>query len=278
MGITNLRTLRLERGWSQSDVAEFSGLSIKTIQRIEGGQSVPSKDTAKALASVFGRPFSDFLPDPLEVKQETSTLLHLNQIPWRSVLFSILITLLLFYVVKLSRDVQTLSAISSEILAMQSGVLQPSLSEGDRLLESELERQHGAFSDYYGAGKRQELISYHANGDRAHGVSLLELQMLRDIARLISAWRDSKSVISNIQAEVTLQENFYCYLQERTRSDSAEESISKIENCFYSVFSNSDLQMDAEVQDLLDKIITGYQDSASKLSNTRLVFTDTPLN
>ncbi|MGJ8662134.1 MAG: helix-turn-helix domain-containing protein [Marinicella sp.] len=47
-----LRKLRLQRGWSQEQVAELTDLSVRTIQRIErGGQ--PSLESAKALAAVF---------------------------------------------------------------------------------------------------------------------------------------------------------------------------------------------------------------------------------
>ena len=47
-----LRKLRLQKGWSQEQVAELTGLSVRTVQRIErGGQ--PSLESAKALAAVF---------------------------------------------------------------------------------------------------------------------------------------------------------------------------------------------------------------------------------
>lgn len=48
-----VKELRNQKGWSQSELAELSGLSVKTIQRIEHGQGAPSLDTAKALASIF---------------------------------------------------------------------------------------------------------------------------------------------------------------------------------------------------------------------------------
>ena len=48
-----LRKLRLQRSWSQETLAEVSGLSVRTIQRIERGAE-PSLETRLALASVFG--------------------------------------------------------------------------------------------------------------------------------------------------------------------------------------------------------------------------------
>ena len=47
-----VRKLRIQRAWSQQQLAEFSGLNIRTIQRIERGQSA-SLESRKALAAVF---------------------------------------------------------------------------------------------------------------------------------------------------------------------------------------------------------------------------------
>ena len=44
--------LRLRRGWSQQQLAEVSGTSLRTIQRIEAG-ATPSLETLKSLAAVF---------------------------------------------------------------------------------------------------------------------------------------------------------------------------------------------------------------------------------
>jgi transcriptional regulator with XRE-family HTH domain len=44
--------LRLQRGWSQEQLADLSGLSVRTIQRIERGGSA-SIESLKALAAVF---------------------------------------------------------------------------------------------------------------------------------------------------------------------------------------------------------------------------------
>lgn len=56
-----LRKLRLQRGWSQEQVAELTDLSVRTIQRIErGGQ--PSLESAKALAAVFEVDIHTFQP------------------------------------------------------------------------------------------------------------------------------------------------------------------------------------------------------------------------
>jgi transcriptional regulator with XRE-family HTH domain len=64
-----VQKLRLQRGWSQQQLAELSGLSARTIQRIEGGQPA-SAETLKSLASVFEIDFSQLSSEP-EMKQDT---------------------------------------------------------------------------------------------------------------------------------------------------------------------------------------------------------------
>ena len=48
-----MKALRQERNWSQEHLAEVSGLSRRTIQRIESTNKA-SYDSMAALASVFG--------------------------------------------------------------------------------------------------------------------------------------------------------------------------------------------------------------------------------
>lgn len=58
-----VQKLRLQRGWSQQQLAELSGLSVRTIQRIENGQTA-SVETLKSLASVFEIDFSTLSSEP----------------------------------------------------------------------------------------------------------------------------------------------------------------------------------------------------------------------
>ncbi len=53
-----IQKLRLQRGWSQQQLADLSGLSVRTIQRLEQGQSA-SVESLKALAAVFEIDFSE---------------------------------------------------------------------------------------------------------------------------------------------------------------------------------------------------------------------------
>ena len=57
-----IQKLRLKRGWSQQQLADASGLSVRTIQRVEGGQPA-SSETLKSLAAVFEVDFSTLSPE-----------------------------------------------------------------------------------------------------------------------------------------------------------------------------------------------------------------------
>ncbi len=63
-----IRKLRLHRSWSQEHLAEISGLSTRTIQRIERGQN-PSLESLKSLAAVFEIDASE-LSKAFNVKEE----------------------------------------------------------------------------------------------------------------------------------------------------------------------------------------------------------------
>ena len=53
-----IQKLRLQRGWSQEQLADLGGLSVRTIQRLERGQPA-SVESLKALGAAFEIDFSD---------------------------------------------------------------------------------------------------------------------------------------------------------------------------------------------------------------------------
>ena len=74
-----IHKLRLKNGWSQQQLSEMSGLSCRTISRIESGQTA-SVETLKSLAAVFNVDFQTLrakqndLADPNDnlISKETS--------------------------------------------------------------------------------------------------------------------------------------------------------------------------------------------------------------
>lgn len=63
--LKQVKSLRLSRHWSQEQLAESSGLSTRTIQRIEKGHKVDI-GSIKLLADTFGLEINDLLGDSSE--------------------------------------------------------------------------------------------------------------------------------------------------------------------------------------------------------------------
>lgn len=58
----NLSERRTHKGWSQEDLALHSGLSVRTIQRVEAGNPA-SLETLKCLAAVFETSITELVED-----------------------------------------------------------------------------------------------------------------------------------------------------------------------------------------------------------------------
>ena len=58
----SVQKFRLKLGWSQQQLADASGLSVRTIQRIEAGYPA-STESLKSLAAVFEVDFSSLNPE-----------------------------------------------------------------------------------------------------------------------------------------------------------------------------------------------------------------------
>jgi len=78
-----VQKLRLQRGWSQQQLAELSGLNVRTIQRIEKGQE-PSVESLKSLAAVFNVEFSTLkelgMENVINESQSAEEILAFNQV------------------------------------------------------------------------------------------------------------------------------------------------------------------------------------------------------
>ncbi|ABE56994.1 transciptional regulator [Shewanella denitrificans OS217] len=70
-----VRRLRDKKNWSQEQLATVSGLSLRTIQRVEAGNNA-SMETLKSLASVFDVDIS--------ILTEEITVIDKNSASWKS--------------------------------------------------------------------------------------------------------------------------------------------------------------------------------------------------
>ena len=71
--VMQLRELRLARGWSQEQLAERSGLSVRTVQRIENGQA-PGLASRAALADAFGLTLDELVADEAPAESASTTV------------------------------------------------------------------------------------------------------------------------------------------------------------------------------------------------------------
>ncbi|BEM96347.1 helix-turn-helix domain-containing protein [Serratia ureilytica] len=65
-----IRPLRLEKGWSQEQLATIAGLSTRTVQRIENGEQA-SLETLTAIAAALGVQVRDLNAPPQRPQEET---------------------------------------------------------------------------------------------------------------------------------------------------------------------------------------------------------------
>ena len=71
----NIRSKRAEKRWSQDELAEYAGISVKYVQAIETGQRCPSVKICEALANALGiQLFELFLPEQCNREEESQFL------------------------------------------------------------------------------------------------------------------------------------------------------------------------------------------------------------
>ncbi len=74
-----VRKLRLQRAWSQEQLAQLSGLSVRTIQRIERGQTA-GLESMKSLAAVFEINIADLNQPETDMNTETHLSTEENKV------------------------------------------------------------------------------------------------------------------------------------------------------------------------------------------------------
>ncbi|XOV92823.1 MAG: DUF4870 domain-containing protein [Bacteroidota bacterium] len=91
-----IRTLRQEKGLTQEMLADKTGISARSIQRIENGEVTARADSLHKIAIALEIPYEDFLIDESESPEEHkwSVILHLSG------LFLIVVPSLIIYTLK----------------------------------------------------------------------------------------------------------------------------------------------------------------------------------
>lgn len=78
----SIQKMRLQRGWSQQQLADASGLSARTVQRMESGHA-GSVESIKSLAAVFEVDFSTLVSEEAMTEQTPSTRSSQERIAFR---------------------------------------------------------------------------------------------------------------------------------------------------------------------------------------------------
>src|SRR5512136_2732259 len=72
-----IRALRIERGWTQEQLAEIAGISARTIQRAEAA-SCAAFETLKAIAAAFETDFAQLLKPEAHTTSDTKPLIEVT--------------------------------------------------------------------------------------------------------------------------------------------------------------------------------------------------------
>jgi transcriptional regulator with XRE-family HTH domain len=113
-----IKSLRTRKGFSQEELAENTGLSLRTIQRIENGETEPRGDSLKKLAIAFGVS-SDEIID-WNVREDKGFLTRLNLSSLCYIIFpplGILVPLLLWLSEK--DEIQNINETAKKLLNFQ---------------------------------------------------------------------------------------------------------------------------------------------------------------
>ncbi len=82
-----LKDMRRAKGWSQDQLAEISGVSVRTIQRLEKGE-LPALETQKAIAAAFEQTMEEFAKSigDNSSPDDTATGSAITRLGWKGLL------------------------------------------------------------------------------------------------------------------------------------------------------------------------------------------------
>ena len=226
----NLRELRKEKGWSQGDLSDLTGLSVRTIHRIENGQVTPSSESAKALAAIFDVPFAEFLSlakDSSPSEQQAGSAIPTPEpdstfaISWRNwvpYIAASFVAVSAYLINDLYSQIGQLSEDYSRLVVAQAQTPEFDVNWSDPYKQARtgLEEVVNEYVGYYGdrpipslLGEQGDLTSESAS------VTLAEVSILRYIARILSMPESEPQRNSDLTIEFILDDFLSCYARQR---------------------------------------------------------------
>ena len=76
LNVTLVKEARINRGWTQAQLAELCAVNIRTIQRVES-DGAASLETTMALAAAFDLEIKDLFADPGTEKKNSKRTLYI---------------------------------------------------------------------------------------------------------------------------------------------------------------------------------------------------------
>jgi len=131
--------------------------------------------------------------------------------------------------------------------------------------------ENGNFDDYYGA----EALMYAFQGveeniGSARDVTLLELVMLRDTARIVTVWEGTAKQNSDISSSLALSNYLKCYSNSRSMIFSASEDIKNMQDCVYTVLADAQWEVGSKMNQALTNLAQRMQVSGQYRKQFRL--------
>ena len=226
----DLRELRKEKGWSQGDLSNLSGLSVRTIHRIENGHVKPSAESAKALAAVFELPFAGFLSSaeesPLLGEQVSNANSPLKLVSifaslwrgWMPYIAASFVAVSAYLINDLYSRIGQLSEDYSQLAVVQAQTPDSSVNWLDPYEQARtgLMKVIDEFTSYYGDQPIPSLlgVSEDVTSENA-SVTLIEVSTLRFIARILSTSEGEPQRNSDVTVEFILDDFLSCYASQR---------------------------------------------------------------
>jgi transcriptional regulator with XRE-family HTH domain len=267
----DLRELRKEKGWSQGDLSNLTGLSVRTIHRIENGLVTPSAESAKALAAVFDLPFADFLRPAKESSSsgqqasnakptpEPVTTFAISWRGWVPYIAASFVAVSAYLINDLYSQIGQLSEDYSQLAVAQA---QTPDTEVD-WLDPYIQARTGVvavideFTSYFGdqpipslLGLQEDVTSENAS------VTLIEVSTLRFIARILSMSEGEPQRNSDMTIEFILDDFLSCYANERQpiNAQSKNDNFDRMFSCIDEITSTKGWVLADQQSEALDNL------------------------
>jgi len=283
----DLRELRKEKGWSQGDLSNLSGLSVRTIHRIENGHVKPSAESAKALAAVFELPFAGFLSSAEEssslgeqVSNANSSLKLVSIFTpswrgWVPYIAASFVAVSAYLINDLYLQIGQLSEDYSKLVLVQAQNPDSDVNWSDPYEQARtgLMEVIDEFTSYYGDQPIPSLlgVSEDATSENA-SVTLIEVSTLRFIARILSMSEGEPQRNSDVTVEFILDDFLSCYASQRQpiTVQSKNENFDSMFSCIDEITSAKGWVLADQQSDALNNLSDSVKDVGKRIESGTL--------